>query len=134
MYFLQNEFTDLPNQTPHVPEHRLVDMFTSGTHPDVKDKILNSFKHPSATLRIVVATIAFGMGIDCPNIHQIIHVGPPSDIESYIQHIGRAGRDNKPSCALMLYGISLMENSTKTLKDYCNLHDECRRNFLFADF
>ena len=71
------------------------------------------------------------MGIDCPDVHQITHLGPPSDVESDIQHIGQSGRDQKSSCALLLHGLHLMKNTTKT---YCKLNDLCRRNFLFADF
>lgn len=54
--------------------------------------------------RIVVATIVFGMGIDCPDVHQVIHWGVPEDIETYVQETGRAGRDGLPSCALMFHG------------------------------
>ena len=51
---------------------------------------LKSFVYLS-NLRIVVATMAFGMGVDCPNIRQIIHVGLLDDISSYVQETGRAG-------------------------------------------
>ncbi len=75
------------------------------------------------------------MGIDCPNVHHIIHVGPPSDVESYIQQIGRAGRDNEKSYASILYSKRLMENTSERLCNYCTLKEkECRRIFLFNDF
>ena len=133
VYFLHNEFTEPPGKNIDIPEHRLVDMYTSGTHSDVKKNILTSFKQPGAPLRIVIATIAFGLGIDCPDVRQVIHIGPPSDVESYIQHIGRSGRDSLPSHALLLHGKGLMRNTTKHLMDYC-YHDSCLRDFLYADF
>ena len=63
-------------------------MFTACTHPSVKDSILGSVANKDGTLRIIIATIAFGMGLDCPNIRQIIHWGPSSDVESYLQETG----------------------------------------------
>ena len=79
---LGSYITDPPG-CPNVKGHRLVDMFTRVLSVSKKEDVLNSFTSVDSTLRLVIATTAFGMGIDCPDIRTIIHWGMPSSVEEY---------------------------------------------------
>ena len=129
---LRDDFTEPPGY-PDVPDARYVDMFMSCTDPIVKESILSRFTTES-NLRIVIGTVAFGMGIDCPDVRQVFHYGPPSDIESYVQETGRAGRDGKPAYAtLVKYKIS-RKNIDRNISDYITNTIICRREQLFRHF
>ena len=129
---LGRQFTK-PVGAPDLPQFRLVDMFHSSVDIEIKENILSSFCKPSQ-LRIVIATVAFGMGVDCTDVHQIIHLGPPQDVESYIQETGHAGRDGAHAVAIMMIikGIRMI-NIDANMHAY--LHSvSCRRDILFKDF
>ena len=63
-------------------------------------EVLHHFALLVGNLRLVVATTAFGMGIDCPDIRRVIHWGFPATIEVYVQETGRSGMDGQPSQAI----------------------------------
>ena len=87
-----HEITE-PVGYPDLPQFRLVDMFSSGAHPSVKEIITSSFTKPASVLRVLIATVAFGLGVNPPDVRYILHCGPPHDIETYVQEVGRGGRD-----------------------------------------
>ena len=78
-------------------------MYHHCTVDTIKEHVLSSLLDPSGTVRIVMATNALGMGVNIQNIRTVVHWGPSRDIESYVQEIGRAGRDQLPACAVLLY-------------------------------
>ncbi len=73
---------------------------------------------------VMVATVAFGMGIDKPDVRFVAHAGIPKSIEGYYQETGRAGRDGDPSLALMLWGADDFARARQRLDEL----DETRRN------
>ncbi len=73
------------------------------------------------------------MGVDCPDVRQVITFGVPEDVETYIQQIGRSGRDGKPSLALLLKLPTSKKKVSKNMKDYGKNSEICRRKVLFSD-
>ena len=89
---MKKDFTELPNR-PDIHVFRMVDMFHSAGTKALKERVLKSFSTVGGKLRIVIATTAFGLGVDVPDIYQIIYWGPPDDLESYVQETERGARD-----------------------------------------
>ena len=73
-----------PKGYPNISGYRLVDMFTRVLTTAKKVEVIASFSESGGKLRLVIATTAFGMGIDCPDIRQIIHWGFPATLEEYV--------------------------------------------------
>ena len=98
--------------------------------------LLGAFQPTDGTYRILFSTIAFGMGVDIPDVRTVIHYGPSGDIESYFQESGRAGRDGKESRAILyVYPGSLLGHVDKSMKAYCTLEEgKCRREELLSHF
>lgn len=81
-----------------------------------RDRAINQRAFIRDDARIIVATIAFGMGINKPNVRYVVHFDMPQNIESYYQQIGRAGRDGLRSDCILLFGYA----DTQKIKYFIN--------------
>jgi RecQ family ATP-dependent DNA helicase len=78
--------------------------YHAGLDPETRERVQKAFQ--AGTLEVVVATIAFGMGIDKADIRTVIHAGLPATLEGYYQEIGRAGRDGAQSRTYLMHSYA----------------------------
>jgi len=83
--------------------------YHAGLDKTLRDERLHHFLQADEC--VMCATIAFGMGVDKPDVRFVIHADPPESVEAYWQEVGRAGRDGDPAEAITLYGASDLAKS-----------------------
>ncbi len=78
--------------------------YHAGLEPSIRERVQAGFQ--SGKLEVVVATIAFGMGIDKADVRTVVHTALPASVEAFYQEIGRAGRDGLPSRTVLLHSFA----------------------------
>lgn len=89
--------------------------YHAGLLPTVKDERQRAWQNDE--IRVIVATNAFGMGIDKPDVRMVIHIDCPDSLEAYFQEAGRAGRDGNKAYAVLLYDPSDERKLKKRIDD-----------------
>ena len=111
----------------------VLEMLHSCSPMSNKDLIFESFQCDEGHICILVATIAFGMGIDCKKAHRTIHFGPAKNVESYLQESGRAGRDGYQCTEYLLHQGVQRVHVDQDIKSYIKSNG-CRRKQLLQYF
>lgn len=117
------------------PKKRTVEMFHSLIDILNREHILYSMGIPGGSVCVPIATIAYGMDIDCKDVKVVIHYGPSYKLETYLQESGKAGWNSTEQCrAFMLYSSLMMKHSSEDIKSYVKDSSRCRRKILLENF
>ncbi|WAR18289.1 BLM-like protein [Mya arenaria] len=121
-----------------IPENRIFAQYHTDYTQDMKRHIVNELTKETPKLRLVMATVALGMGLNAPSVTRIIHCRPPTTLEEYLQEMGRAGRKGQQAEAILYYNNSDISKSRKgmsqSMTSYCKNEQTCLRLQLVQHF
>ena len=126
--FLGPHITD-PSGQPSILQFRLVDVFTAASDNDMREEVLKEFSKKDTKLRLLIASTAFGLGVDCTGINRVINYGTPATMEELVQEAGRAGRDGSEAEAILYHKV-IGRKFTNAMKMYGENQIMSQKNFV----
>ncbi len=116
-----------------------VQMFHSCSPEDIKESVRNDMSSADGTIRVLLASSAAGMGVNYANLNNIVHFGVPRDMDSFVQQLGRAGRDGSQAFHLMLFngrhiGELRPKHKYDEMRSYAQNIDKCRRQMILDSY
>lgn len=114
----------------HFGNSNFFDMYHSKTTEATKEKIRLDMGQTEGKIRILICTNAAGMGVNFKDINNVIHYGPPKELDTFIQQMGRAGRDNTFSQELLIYKSSHLSRVDDDIIKLIKTKETCRRQII----
>jgi ATP-dependent DNA helicase RecQ len=111
-------------------EQNLFNMYHSKTTEKTKESIRVDMGNPNGLIRVLICTNAAGMGVNFQNLSNIVHYGPPWDLDTLVQQMGRAGRDGAMSHELIIYKSNQLRRVDDDVLKLVKSSTECRRKIL----
>ena len=109
----------------------LFNMLHSSTTKGIRDKIREQFDGDSK-LRILFASKSAGMGVNLSGVNNVIHFGPPRDVDSFVQELGRAGRSGQQAQEILIYNGYQLNHLEPEMRVYIQNSTKCRRKSLMS--
>ena len=126
-----------PVGAEHASRNRLFAQFHAEYPQHEKDRILDEIIQGVCKTRVLFVTVAFGIGVDIPDIRKVIHIGVPKTMEEYFQETGRAGRDGKEAVATLYYNgrdIAKGKNPVDEVMRELATTNKCKREIILRYF
>lgn len=123
-----------PEEATQVSSNTLIGIYHANTLQRHKERVSDSLFDLDGTCRVVFASTALGMGVNLQDIRQVIHYGPPHQMEDFVQEIGRAGRDGREAQSILLFTGAHLRKCEQAIKDYAQSDAVCLRKILLEKF
>ena len=140
-YQFTEEFMDCDAYEPadnSTPDNRIFAMFHKDYISRMKTHIITELRKPSPKIRLILATVALGMGLNAPSVNNIIHFRPPTSLEKYMQESRRAGRAGQSATTTLYFNNSDIATNrpgmTDDMRNYCRSGNSCLRLLLVKHF